>query len=298
MKSYSKSDVSNDPSRFSWTNNHSNLEEPRVNYNSNVLERDIFLKDSIANNKQVYNQIYPTPIRFIKPQVNRMFPKQEMHYEPPPPSKPLISQEQFTEATHFLHKKPVDSITSSSNERQRYQTMVNEVMIKDKEIQRLKVINEQLNDQMRDLEKDKMKFQTNENEINILQDKLSKQMEISNEMTDVKLKYNQLLKAYEEQEETIKSLKLIIQKYNTIVSQDNKPEKKDTKPEKKYTKDTKDTNYKNKQIEETLPKFYEGIPKEAIEHILQEFKITEETDITEDLLRKIDAYINEAFIEK
>ena len=293
MKSYSKSDVSNDPSRFSWTNNHSNLEEPRVNYNSNVLQRDIFLKDSIANNKQVYNQRYPAPIRFVKPQVNQMFPKHEMPYEPPPPSKPLISQEQFSDATQFLHKKPVDSITSSSNDRQRYQTMVNEVMIKDKEIQRLKVINEQLKDQMRDLEKDKMKFQTNENEISILQDKLSKQMEISKEMTDVKLKYNQLLKAYEEQEETIKSLKLIIQKYNTMVSQ----EKKETK-EKKHTKETKNTNYKNKQIEETLPKFYEGIPKEAIQHILQEFKITEETEITEDLLRIIDAYINEAFVEK
>ena len=163
-------------------------------------------------------------------------------------------------------------------------------MIKDKEIQRLKVINEQLKDQMRDLEKDKMKFQTNENEISILQDKLSKQMEISKEMTDVKLKYNQLLKAYEEQEETIKSLKLIIQKYNTMVSQ----EKKNTKDK----NNTKNTNYKNKQIEETLPKFYEGIPKEAIEYILQEFKITEETEITEDLLRNIDAYINEAFVEK
>ena len=40
------------------------------------------------------------------------------------------------------------------------------------------------------------------------------------------------------------------------------------------------------------------MPNEAIEHIFQQFKITEETEITEELLRSIDKYINESMIEK
>ena len=47
-----------------------------------------------------------------------------------------------------------------------------------------------------------------------------------------------------------------------------------------------------------MTSFYEGMPNEAIEHILQHFKLTEETEITEDLLRSIDTYINDSMIEK
>ena len=192
----------------------------------------------------------------------------------------MVTPEQFNEASNFLHKKPIDSITSSSNDRQRYQTMVNEVMVKDKEIQKYKVLNEQLKGEMATLEKERMNFQNNEKEIEILNAKLSKEMEINKEMTDVKLKYNKLLSAFNEQEETIKSLKQIIHKYNKMVNEKKIP------------------TYSNKQIQETLPKFYEGMPKEAIEHILQQFKLTEETEITEDLLRSIDTYINDSMIEK
>ena len=278
MKTYSKSNVSNDPSRFLWSNNHSNTD--KVNHNNTVLERDIFLKDSISNsnNNVQYNRRYP-PV-FVKPQINTLFPKNDLSYEPREPSKPMITPEQFNDASNFLHKKPIDSITSSSNDRQRYQTMINEVMVKDKEIQKFKVLNEQLKGQIANLEKERINFQSNENELEILQRKLSKEIEINKEMTDVKLKYNKLLSGFQEQEETIKSLKQIIHKYNTMVTEKTV------------------TSYTNKQLQETLPKFYEGMPKEAIEHILQQFKITEDTDITEELLRSIDTYINESMIEK
>ena len=278
MKTYSKSNVSNDPSRFLWSNNHSNTD--KVNHNNTVLERDIFLKDSISNsnNNVQYNRRYP-PV-FVKPQINTLFPKNDLSYEPREPSKPMITPEQFNDASNFLHKKPIDSITSSSNDRQRYQTMINEVMVKDKEIQKFKVLNEQLKGQIANLEKERINFQSNENELEILQRKLSKEIEINKEMTDVKLKYNKLLSVLNEQEETIKSLKQIIHKYNTMVTEKTV------------------TSYTNKQLQETLPKFYEGMPKEAIEHILQQFKITEDTDITEELLRSIDTYINESMIEK
>jgi hypothetical protein len=278
MKTYSKSNVSNDPSRFLWSNNHSNTD--KVNHNNTVLERDIFLKDSISNsnNNVQYNRRYP-PV-FVKPQINTLFPKNDLSYEPREPSKPMITPEQFNDASNFLHKKPIDSITSSSNDRQRYQTMINEVMVKDKEIQKFKVLNEQLKGQIANLEKERINFQSNENELEILQRKLSKEIEINKEMTDVKLKYNKLLSVLQEQEETIKSLKQIIHKYNTMVTEKTV------------------TSYTNKQLQETLPKFYEGMPKEAIEHILQQFKITEDTDITEELLRSIDTYINESMIEK
>ena len=278
MKTYSKSNVANDPSRFLWSNNHSNTD--KVNHNNTVLERDIFLKDSISNsnNNVQYNRRYP-PV-FVKPQINTLFPKNDLSYEPREPSKPMITPEQFNDASNFLHKKPIDSITSSSNDRQRYQTMINEVMVKDKEIQKFKVLNEQLKGQIANLEKERINFQSNENELEILQRKLSKEIEINKEMTDVKLKYNKLLSVFQEQEETIKSLKQIIHKYNTMVTEKTV------------------TSYTNKQLQETLPKFYEGMPKEAIEHILQQFKITEDTDITEELLRSIDTYINESMIEK
>jgi hypothetical protein len=278
MKTYSKSNVSNDPSRFLWSNNNSNTD--KVNHNNTVLERDIFLKDSISNsnNNVQYNRRYP-PV-FVKPQINTLFPKNDVSYEPREPSKPMITPEQFNDASSFLHKKPIDSITSSSNDRQRYQTMINEVMVKDKEIQKFKVLNEQLNRQIANLEKERMNFQSNGNELDILQTKLSKEMEINKEMTDVKLKYNKLLSVLNEQEETIKSLKQIIHKYNTMVTEKTV------------------TSYTNKQLQETLPKFYEGMPNEAIEHILQQFKITEGTDITEELLRSIDTYINESMVEK
>ena len=278
MKTYSKSNVSNDPSRFLWSNNHSNTD--KVNHNNTVLERDIFLKDSISNsnNNVQYNRRYP-PV-FVKPQINTLFPKNDLSYEPREPSKPMITPEQFNDASNFLHKKPIDSITSSSNDRQRYQTMINEVMVKDKEIQKFKVLNEQLKGQIANLEKERINFQSNENELEILQRKLSKEIEINKEMTDVKLKYNKLLSVLNGQEETIKSLKQIIHKYNTMVTEKTV------------------TSYTNKQLQETLPKFYEGMPKEAIEHILQQFKITEDTDITEELLRSIDTYINESMIEK
>jgi hypothetical protein len=278
MKTYSKSNVSNDPSRFLWSNNHSNTD--KVNHNNTVLERDIFLKDSISNsnNNVQYNRRYP-PV-FVKPQINTLFSKNDLSYEPREPSKPMITPEQFNDASNFLHKKPIDSITSSSNDRQRYQTMINEVMVKDKEIQKFKVLNEQLKGQIANLEKERINFQSNENELEILQRKLSKEIEINKEMTDVKLKYNKLLSVLQEQEETIKSLKQIIHKYNTMVTEKTV------------------TSYTNKQLQETLPKFYEGMPKEAIEHILQQFKITEDTDITEELLRSIDTYINESMIEK
>jgi hypothetical protein len=278
MKTYSKSNVANDPSRFLWSNNHSNTD--KVNHNNTVLERDIFLKDSISNsnNNVQYNRRYP-PV-FVKPQINTLFPKNDLSYEPREPSKPMITPEQFNDASNFLHKKPIDSITSSSNDRQRYQTMINEVMVKDKEIQKFKVLNEQLKGQIANLEKERINFQSNENELEILQRKLSKEIEINKEMTDVKLKYNKLLSVLQEQEETIKSLKQIIHKYNTMVTEKTV------------------TSYTNKQLQETLPKFYEGMPKEAIEHILQQFKITEDTDITEELLRSIDTYINESMIEK
>ena len=278
MKTYSKSNVANDPSRFLWSNNHSNTD--KVNHNNTVLERDIFLKDSISNsnNNVQYNRRYP-PV-FVKPQINTLFPKNDVSYEPREPSKPMITPEQFNDASSFLHKKPIDSITSSSNDRQRYQTMINEVMVKDKEIQKFKVLNEQLKGQIANLEKERINFQSNENELEILQRKLSKEIEINKEMTDVKLKYNKLLSVLQEQEETIKSLKQIIHKYNTMVTEKTV------------------TSYTNKQLQETLPKFYEGMPKEAIEHILQQFKITEGTDITEELLRSIDTYINESMVEK
>ena len=277
MKTYSKTNVSNDPSRFLWTNNHSNTE--KVNHNNTVLERDIFLKDSISNNNIAqHNQRYP-PV-FVKPQINTIFPKNDLPYEPREPSKPMVTPEQFNDASSFLHKKPIDSITSSSNDRQRYQTMVNEVMAKDKEIQKYKVLNEQLKGQIANLDKERMNFQNNERELEILQTKLSKEIEINKEMTDVKLKYNKLLSAFNEQEETIKSLKQIIHKYNTMVTE------------------KKDPTYSNKQLQETLPKYYEGMPNEAIEHIFKQFKITEETEITEELLRSIDKYINESMIEK
>ena len=208
MKTYSKTNITNDPSRFLWTNNHSNTEN--VNHNNTVLERDIFLKEAISNHKSQNNK-RGRPV-FIKPQINTIFPKNDVLYEPKEPSKPMVTPEQFNEASNFLHKKPIDSITSSSNDRQRYQTMVNEVMAKDKEIQKFKVLNEQLKGEMATLEKERMNFQNNEKEIEILNAKLSKEMEINKEMTDVKLKYNKLLSAFNEQKETIKSLKQIIHK--------------------------------------------------------------------------------------
>ena len=275
MKTYSKTNISNDPSRFLWTNNHSNTEN--VNHNNTVLERDIFLKEAISNNKVQHNKRY-LPV-FVKPQINTIFPRNDILYEPKEPSKPMVTPEQFNEASSFLHKKPIDSITSSSNDRQRYQTMVNEVMAKDKEIQKFKVLNEQLKGEIATLEKERMDFQNNERELEILQTKLSKEIEINKEMTDVKLKYNKLLSAFNEQEETIKSLKQIIHKYNTMVTEKKTP------------------TYSNKQLQEALPKYYEGMPNEAIEHILQQFKLTEETEITEELLRSIDKYINESMIE-
>lgn len=276
MKTYSKTNISNDPSRFLWTNNHSNTEN--VNHNNTVLERDIFLKEAISNNKVQHNGRYP-PV-FVKPQINTIFPKNDVLYEPREPSKPMVTPDQFNDASNFLHKKPIDSITSSSNDRQRYQTMVNEVMAKDKEIQKYKVLNEQLKGQIANLDKERMNFQNNEKEIETLNSKLSKEIEINKEMTDVKLKYNKLLSAFNEQEETIKSLKQIIHKYNTMVTEKNTP------------------TYTNKKLQEALPKYYEGIPNEAIEHIFQQFKITEETEITEELLRTINTYINESMIVK
>jgi len=282
MKTYSKTNISNDPSRFLWTNNHSNTEN--VNHNNTVLERDIFLKEAISNNKVQHNGRYP-PV-FVKPQINTIFPKNDVLYEPREPSKPMVTPEQFNDASSFLHKKPIDSITSSSNDRQRYQTMVNEVMAKDKEIQKYKVLNEQLKGQIANLDKERMNFQNNERELEILQTKLSKEIEINKEMTDVKLKYNKLLSAFNDQEETIKSLKQIIHKYNTMVTEKNTMVTEKNTP-----------TYSNKQLQEALPKYYEGIPNEAIEHIFQRFKIKEETEITEELLRTINTYINESMIE-
>ena len=153
--------------------------------------------------------------------------------------------------------------------------MTQELLDKDKEIQDLK---NKVNIMSLDIEKlksDVKKGNTYKLENEILKEKLNEQYKEHKKLLEFQSKFKELEILKNRDEETIDSLKTIIRKLM-------KPEYEE-----------KETIYKNDKLKETLLKKNSNYKEEQIDNLFKEMEITEDIDITKDLLVTIIDYLDD-----
>ena len=168
-----------------------------------------------------------------------------------------------------------NQFTADRNEINRFNNMTQELLDKDKEIQDLK---NKVNIMSLDIEKlksDVKKGNTYKLENEILKEKLNEQYKEHKKLLEFQSKFNELEILKNRDEETIDSLKTIIRKLM-------KPEYEE-----------KETIYKNDKLKETLLKKNSNYKEEQIDNLFKEMEITEDIDITKDLLVTIIDYLDD-----
>lgn len=168
-----------------------------------------------------------------------------------------------------------NQFTADRNEINRFNNMTQELIDKDKEIQELK---NKVNVMSLDIEKlknDVKKGNTYKLENEILKEKLNEQYKEHKKLLEFQSKFKELEILKNRDEETIDSLKTIIRKLM-------KPDYEE-----------KETIYKNEKLKETLLKKNSNYKEEHIDNLFKEMEITEEIDITKDLLVTIIDYLDD-----
>ena len=168
-----------------------------------------------------------------------------------------------------------NQFTADRNEINRFNNMTQELLDKDKEIQDLK---NKVNIMSLDIEKlksDVKKGNTYKLENEILKEKLNEQYKEHKKLLEFQSKFKELEILKTRDEETIDSLKTIIRKLM-------KPEYEE-----------KETIYKNDKLKETLLKKNSNYKEEQIDNLFKEMEITEDIDITKDLVVTIIDYLDD-----
>lgn len=168
-----------------------------------------------------------------------------------------------------------NQFTADRNEINRFNNMTQELLDKDKEIQDLK---NKVNIMSLDIEKlksDVKKGNTYKLENEILKEKINEQYKEHKKLLEFQSKFKELEILKNRDEETIDSLKTIIRKLM-------KPEYEE-----------KETIYKNDKLKETLLKKNSSYKEEQIDNLFKEMEITEDIDITKDLLVTIIDYLDD-----
>lgn len=168
-----------------------------------------------------------------------------------------------------------NQFTADRNEINRFNNMTQELLDKDKEIQDLK---NKVNIMSLDIEKlksDVKKGNTYKLENEILKEKLNEQYKEHKKLLEFQSKFKELEILKNRDEETIDSLKTIIRKLM-------KPEYEE-----------KETIYKNDKLKETLLKKNSNYKEEQIDNLFKEMEITEDIDITKDLVVTIIDYLDD-----
>lgn len=168
-----------------------------------------------------------------------------------------------------------NQFTADRNEINRFNNMTQELLDKDKEIQDLK---NKVNIMSLDIEKlksDVKKGNTYKLENEILKEKLNEQYKEHKKLLEFQSKFKELEILKNRDEETIDSLKTIIRKLM-------KPDYEE-----------KETIYKNDKLKETLLKKNSNYKEEQIDNLFKEMEITEDIDITKDLLVTIIDYLDD-----
>jgi chromosome segregation ATPase len=168
----------------------------------------------------------------------------------------------------LLNQRNGDTIDSFNNEINRLKDMTQDVFDKDKEIQGLKNEIQQLNHVIDNLKKERQKYNDNEVEIRLLNQKLNEQYSLNKELSEIKHELEKMKLEKKEDDKKIQLLKNIIRKL-------------------KKENNEKNDSYKNDKLKLMLLKHNDKLNDKDIHLIFIEHKITEETDITKELLEKI-----------
>ena len=144
--------------------------------------------------------------------------------------------------------------------------MTQELLDKDKEIQDLKNKNSIMNIEMDKLKQDIKRGNTYKVENDLLKERINEQYKVHKELLDYKVKYKELELLKEKDESMVVSLKSIIRKL--------------MKPE--YEEDN--ILYKNDTLKNLLLKKNSEYKSEEIDKLFIEMEITEDIDITKNLL--------------
>lgn len=168
-----------------------------------------------------------------------------------------------------------NTFTADRNEINRFNNMTQDMLDKDKEIHELK---NKLNITSIDIDKlknDVKKGNTYKLENDILKDKLNEQYKEHKKLLEYQSKFKELEILKQRDEETIESLKTIIRKL--------------MKPE--YEEQEK--KYKNDKLKEILLKKNQDYNEDQIDNLFEEMEITEDINITKDLLITIIEYLDD-----
>tara|TARA_B100000214_G_C23968446_1_gene628903 strand:- start:493 stop:1191 length:699 start_codon:yes stop_codon:yes gene_type:complete len=168
-----------------------------------------------------------------------------------------------------------NTFTADRNEINRFNNMTQDMLDKDKEIHELKNKLNITSIDIDKLKKDVKKGNTYKLENDILKDKLNEQYKEHKKLLEYQSKFKELEILKQRDEETIESLKTIIRKL--------------MKPE--YEEQEK--KYKNDKLKEILLKKNQDYNEDQIDNLFEEMEITEDINITKDLLITIIEYLDD-----
>lgn len=168
-----------------------------------------------------------------------------------------------------------NAFTADRNEINRFNNMTQDMLDKDKEIHELKNKLSITSIDIDKLKNDVKKGNTYKLENDILKDKLNEQYKEHKKLLEYHSKFKELEILKQRDEDTIESLKTIIKKL--------------MKPE--YEEQEK--KYKNDKLKETLLKKNQDYNEDQIDNLFEEMEITEDINITKDLLITIIEYLDD-----
>tara|TARA_A100001037_G_scaffold279737_1_gene281835 strand:+ start:54 stop:770 length:717 start_codon:yes stop_codon:yes gene_type:complete len=216
-------------------------------------------------------------------------------------SNQIVKKEHQNSNNVFLrNSKPNDLITplnnkinnsndlnTYNNEINRLNTMSQEILDKDKEIQELKNLLQQSK-----IEMDAVKLNRNmqdqiELENKLLKEKLQKEYNKNDEYLEMKHSLEKMKHQNERLKDNITSLETIIRKqYNEI------KEITSIKNESIPNTSVQEKKYKNDTLKKTLLEHNNDYTEQIIDELFDEMEITEDINITKDLLMNIINYLN------
>tara|TARA_Y100000817_G_scaffold311922_1_gene304872 strand:- start:1516 stop:2235 length:720 start_codon:yes stop_codon:yes gene_type:complete len=216
-------------------------------------------------------------------------------------SNQIVKKEHQNSNNVFLrNSKPNDLITplnnkinnsndlnTYNNEINRLNTMSQEILDKDKELQELKNLLQQSK-----IEMDAVKLNRNmqdqiELENKLLKEKLQKEYNKNDEYLEMKHSLEKMKHQNERLKDNITSLETIIRKqYNEI------KEITSIKNESIPNTSVQEKKYKNDTLKKTLLEHNNDYTEQIIDELFDEMEITEDINITKDLLMNIINYLN------
>ena len=168
-----------------------------------------------------------------------------------------------------------NAFTADRNEINRFNNMTQDMLDKDKEIHELKNKLSITSIDIDKLKNDVKKANTYKLENDILKDKLTEQYKEHKKLLEYQSKFKELEILKQRDEDTIESLKIIIKKLM-------KPEYEE-----------QENKYKNNKLKEILLKKNPDYKEDQIDNLFDEMEITEDINITKDLLITIIDYLDD-----